>query len=130
VDIIDTFGFNAPAEVVYNTLTDPDRTERWLPAGVRVLERTDDGRIRLAAGSTTVDVEVDTIADDMRLTFRCTAPVQVRGTARVEDTAGAGSRIEVAVTTDSGPDPATVRDVLAQTMRHLARDVSDNFTAG
>jgi uncharacterized protein YndB with AHSA1/START domain len=130
VDIIDTFGFNAPAEVVYNNLIDPDRTDRWLPAGVQVAERTD-AQVRLRSGSRTFDVDVHTTAADMRLTFQCLAPVRVRGTAQVTETPAGGSQVDVAVTTDpSGPDAAAVRAVMNETMRLIARDVDDNFTAG
>jgi uncharacterized protein YndB with AHSA1/START domain len=130
VDIIDTFDFNAPAEVVYNNLIDPDRTDRWLPAGVRVAERTD-GTVRLASGTSAFDVEVETRAADMRLAFHCRTPMPVHGTARVKETPAGGSQIDVVVTTDrSGPDPATVRHFVDETMRRLERDVDDNFTAG
>jgi uncharacterized protein YndB with AHSA1/START domain len=130
VEIIDTFGFNAPAEVVYNTLIDPDRTDRWLPAGTRVAERAD-GRVRLASGTSMLDFEVRTTAADMLLTFECVAPVRLRGTARVTETPAGGSQIEIVVTTDrSGPDPEAVRRVVTDTARRLERDVDDNFTAG
>jgi uncharacterized protein YndB with AHSA1/START domain len=130
VDIIDTFGFNAPAEVVYNNLADPDRLDRWLPAGTRVAERTD-GRVRLTSGDDTYDVEVHTTAADMRLTFRCEAPVRMRGTARVKEAPGGGSQIDIVVTTDrSGPVPAAVRQVVDEAVRLFERDLDDNFTAG
>lgn len=130
MDITDTFGFNAPAEVVYNNLVDPDRTDRWLPAGARVVERTD-GRVRLASGTGTYDVEVHTTAADMRLTFRCEAAVRVRGTAQVKDAPGGGSQVDVVVTTDrSGPAPADVRRLVGQAVRLFERDLDDNFTAG
>jgi hypothetical protein len=130
VEIIDRFGFNAPAEVVYNNLTDPERAHRWLPPGLRIAEWTDE-RVRLAADRRAVDVDVDVrmIAAGMRLTFRCLAPVQVRGSARVKDTPLGGSQVDVVVNTDrSGPDPATVRCLIDQAMRLLERDVSDDFT--
>ena len=44
MDISETFDFTAPPEVVFNSLTDPDRAHRWLPSGVRA-ERPD-GHVR------------------------------------------------------------------------------------
>jgi uncharacterized protein YndB with AHSA1/START domain len=130
VDIINTFGFNAPAEVVYNNLVDPDRTHRWLPAGIRVAGRTD-GRVRLRSGAGTYDVEVHTTAADMLLTFQCEAPARLRGTARVTDAPGGGSQVDIVVTTDrSGPAPADVRRLVDQAVRLFERDLDDNFTAG
>ncbi|WP_203935308.1 SRPBCC family protein [Virgisporangium ochraceum] len=35
MDISETYDFTAPPEVVFDSLTDPDRAHRWLPSGVR-----------------------------------------------------------------------------------------------
>jgi hypothetical protein len=130
MELIDTFSFNAPAEIVYNGLTDPDRAHRWLPAGMQIAER--DGRhVGLRAGDRRIDLEVSMAPDDMLLTVRCTEPVRLEGTAQVKETSVGGSQVDLVVTTDrTGPDPATVRRVVDQTMRHLQRDIDDNFTPG
>jgi carbon monoxide dehydrogenase subunit G len=130
VDTNETFGFNAPAEVVFNSLVDPDRTDRWLPAGVSVVDRSD-GKVRLSAGTGTVDVEVSTSGADMRLTFQVVGPPRLRGSAQVTQAPAGGSQVDVAITADdSGPDRETVRRLVDETMRRLERDVEDNFTAG
>jgi hypothetical protein len=130
VDVIDTFGFNAPAEVVYNNLIDPDRTDRWLPGGMTVAGRSD-GSVRLASGTDTVDVEVSTTGADMRVTFQVVRPLRLHGSAQVKQAPAGGSQIYVAITTDQpGPDRETVRRLLDEAMRLLERDVDDNFTAG
>ncbi|GII24818.1 hypothetical protein Pme01_44150 [Planosporangium mesophilum] len=49
----------------------------------------------------------------------------------MQDGPAGGSNLQVAVgAPDGGPGPERIRAFLAETMRHLQRDVSDNFTAG
>jgi hypothetical protein len=40
-------GFSAPPEVVYNTVSDPDRRSGWLPPGLPPPDRADSDRMRL-----------------------------------------------------------------------------------
>jgi uncharacterized protein YndB with AHSA1/START domain len=130
VEVTDTFDFNAPAESVYNNLTDPDRAARWLPAGGQIA--AEGGRnVQVRAGGRRIDLDVTTVPDDLRMTVRCADPVELEGTARVTETPAGGSRVDVVVTAlDDGLDPATVRDALHRAMRHLRRDVDDSFTPG
>jgi len=130
VEVKDTFGFNAPAEIVYSSLTDPNRADRWLPVGVRIAD-VNGRHVRIQAGDRRIDLDVATELEELRLTARCTDPVQIEGTARVTQTPVGGSQIDVVVTvTDGGPSAATVRDALGRAMRHLRSDVDDNFTPG
>jgi hypothetical protein len=124
------YGFHAPSEVVFNNLTDPDRTHRWLPFGV-YMERCGPDRVRLVAPHGSAECEVDAAAEDMRLTLRSLEPPNVRGTAVVEDVPAGGSRVHVVVSADGVDlDPESVRDVLDESMRHLCSDVDDNFNTG
>ncbi len=129
MDVTDTFSFTAPPEVVFNSLTDPDRAGRWLPSGAR-LERLDPNRVRVTVGTASTEYEISA-ADDMRLSWRQLDAPHVSGTAQVEDGPVGGSRLHVVVATPTdGPDPERVRDLLGEAMRQLQRDVSDNFNAG
>jgi hypothetical protein len=51
------------------------------------------------------------------------------GTARVQDGPAGGSVVHAEVS-GSDPDDEQIHDLLAETMQHLQRDVSDNFNAG
>jgi Polyketide cyclase / dehydrase and lipid transport len=130
VDVTGTFDFTAPAEVVYNTLTDHDRAERWLPSGVRT-QRLAPRLVRVdtAAGST--EYEISTAPENLRLDWRGLNPPYVHGTASVENRPAGGSRVRVIVAApDGGPDPEVLWDLLKQAMEHLRRDVSDNLNPG
>jgi uncharacterized protein YndB with AHSA1/START domain len=129
-EITASFDFNAPPEVVYNSVTDPNRAARWLPAGVR-MSRPGPHRAHVdAAGQSTEYELVDTPAD-LRLSWRSVRPPHLSGEVRVGDAPAGGSRLDVTVTTaDDGPSPAAVRRILGKISDRLHRDVSDNFTAG
>jgi uncharacterized protein YndB with AHSA1/START domain len=130
MDVTDTFDFNAPAEIVYSTLTDPDRAGRWFPAGTQITD-DDAGHLRIRNGDRRIDLVVSPVPDELRLTVRCTEPMAFDGTARVTETPAGGSRIDVVVTAANGQeDPAALRDSLRHAMRHLQRDIDDNFTPG
>lgn len=130
MEISGRYGFHAPSEVVFNNLTDPDRVHRWLPIGVN-MERCGPDRVRVVGPLGAAECEVDTEADDMRLTLRSLEPPRVRGTAYVEDDPAGGSRVHVVVSADGVDlDPQSVRDLLDETMSQLCSDVDDNFNTG
>jgi len=127
--ISDRFTFDAPAEVVFGVLTDPDRITRWLPRGMRA-ESVRDGSVRVAIGSTTHEYAVEVVPGEMLLRWRASDGDGPRGSARVED-APAGGSVVLADVELPGPDgESRSRELLAETMWHLERDVSDNFNAG
>jgi hypothetical protein len=56
---------------------------------------------------------------------------EVSGSARVDDAPAGGSVVHAEVSLPDGlGDDSRVRALLAETMDHLRRDVSDNFNAG
>lgn len=124
--IAESFGFTGPAEVVFGVLTDPDRVTRWLPVGMTA-ESVDGGKVLVRAGERTTAYEVEIVGAELRLTWRSTEDDRLHGTARVRDGAAGGSVLHAEV---SAPDESRARTLLAETMAHLQRDVSDNFTAG
>lgn len=130
MQISDTFGFTAPPEVVFNSLTDPDRADRWLPFGVRA-ERLDDHRVRLVAADARAVFDIDTDVDNLGLSWRSPDDQRLHARVRVEDGPAGGSQLHVLISMPAGTaDEDQARSVLAETMRHLQRDVSDNFNAG
>lgn len=129
MEISDTFAFTAPPEVVFNSLLDRERTDRWLPQGVRV-EWLEDRKVRVN-GSAGATVAVDVDLENLLLTWQSQDGRGLRGRVRAEDGPAGGSRLHVTVTAPQhGVDPAHVRSLLAETTRHLQRDVDDNFNAG
>ncbi|MGK5682167.1 SRPBCC family protein [Actinoplanes sp. URMC 104] len=128
--ISDRSEFNAPAEVVFGVLTDPDRITRWLPRGMRT-ESVKDQRVRVEAGSRLHEFTVDTDAEELRVRWRSLDVSGLQAVARVQDAPAGGSVLEAEVEAPDGlVDESRLRDLLAETMTHLGRDVSDNFNAG
>jgi uncharacterized protein YndB with AHSA1/START domain len=123
-----SFEFTAPAEVVFGVLTDPDRTSRWLPSGMTA-ESTDAGRVRVRSADHVYEYEVELVPDDLRLSWTALDDSGLAGAARVADGPAGGSVVHAEVS-GREPDDEQIRDLLAETMRHLQRDVSDNFNAG
>jgi uncharacterized protein YndB with AHSA1/START domain len=130
VVISDSYEFTAPAEVVFGVLTDPDRTSRWLPRGVNA-ESADGDRVRLRVGSQIREYGVEVTADRLQVRWHALDADDVRGSARVDDAPAGGSVVHAEVSLPDGlGDDRRVRALLAETMAHLQRDVSDNFNAG
>jgi hypothetical protein len=128
--ISDRYSFDAPAEVVFGVLTDPERVTRWLPLGMRA-QRVEADRVRVEVGARSYDCEIDVVPERMHIGWRSLDVAGLHGGARVEDAPAGGSFVLAEVTApDSALEEGRLRDVLAETMRHLRRDVSDNFTAG
>lgn len=129
-----SYGFSAPAEVVFNTLTDLKRATRWLPPGA-TLRRRDDGTV--AVGWTRSGQRRQA---EYRLTMT-PADLSVRwcpadggagwtGRAAVRDAPAGGSVLDVELGLP-GPDPAwtPVADrVVADALRRLDDEVAENLT--
>jgi uncharacterized protein YndB with AHSA1/START domain len=125
-----SYPFTAPAEVVFGVLTDPDRTSRWLPRGMNA-ESAGSGRVRVRAAGRVHEYGVRTDADELRVQWHALDESGLRATARVEDASAGGSVVHAEVAVPGrAPDDEQVQSLLAETMRHLQRDVSDNFNAG
>jgi uncharacterized protein YndB with AHSA1/START domain len=130
MDFATTVEVAAPPEIVYNTLTDPHRVDRWLPAGVR-LQRLDADRIRVETRGSAAEFETSMDTANLRVSWRSTGPADLSGDVHVMDQPAGGSTVHVAVTTsEEGPSPEVIRRLVDEAIRHLRRDVSDNFTAG
>jgi uncharacterized protein YndB with AHSA1/START domain len=128
--ISDRYEFDAPAEVVFGVLTDPHRVTRWLPLGMRA-EQINGDRVRVEVGARSYDCAVEVVPERMRLGWRSLDVSGLHGGAQVQDAPAGGSVVLADVHAPGAvADEARLRDVLAETMRHLRRDVSDNFNAG
>jgi hypothetical protein len=96
-----------------------------------VAEEASTERVRIRAADGVSEYQVCLQPADMRLTWRSVDSPDLHGSARVQDGPTGGSNLQVAVSApDSGPDTERIRAFLAETMRHLECDVSDNFNAG
>ena len=122
-----SYGFNAPAEVVFGVLTDPDRAARWLP-GSGVVDAASHDRVRINGGPPR-DFGVEVAPDDLRVRWRSLDSGGVHGDARVEDAPAGGSVLHAEVTVPDG-DERTVTALLDEAMGGLRSEVSDNFNAG
>jgi uncharacterized protein YndB with AHSA1/START domain len=128
--VSESYGFNAPAEVVFGVLTDPNRVTRWLPTGMRA-ESVEAGRVQVTVGSQLHEYAVDVFAGELELQWRSLDASGLHGSARVEDAPAGGSVVHTEVDCPGAiVDDQRLGELLAETMRHLQRDVSDNFTAG
>ena len=127
--IEETFDFTAPAEVVFGVLTDPDRTLRWLPPGVAA-ELAGRERLRVKTDAGVREFALEMVDERMELRWRPLDGSEPGGVLRVVDAPAGGSVIHAQVEVLAGPAEQPYRDVLAEAMRHLQSDVSDNFNAG
>ncbi|MDR7276454.1 SRPBCC family protein [Catenuloplanes atrovinosus] len=122
-----TFGFNAPAEVVFGVLTDPDRATRWLPVGVTA-EPAPGGRLLVRGGGHRAEYDVDIDPDRLEVRWRPATGTGPHGSARVGDAPAGGSEVSAEVRAPLDED--RLRRLLGETVTHLRRDVEDNFNAG
>lgn len=113
--VSDRYDFNAPAEVVFGVLTDPDRVTRYLPEELRDAH----------------EYSVNVAADELEVRWRSLTDDDLHGTARVEDAPAGGSVVHADVAAPpSIADEPHLREMLDETIHQLRRDVSDNFNAG
>jgi uncharacterized protein YndB with AHSA1/START domain len=125
-----SYPFTAPAEVVFGVLTDPDRVSRWLPLGMNT-ESAGPEQVRVRVGSQVQEYRVQVVPERLQVRWRSQTIAGLSGTARVQDGPAGGSVVHAEVVLpDRTADDQRARSLLAETMRHLQRDVSDNFNAG
>ena len=88
--INEAYDFEAPPEVVFSTLTDPERADRWAPPGVRVawLDRE---RVRVSFGNSGMAYEVRRSGEATALEWRRSGRPDMHGTVTVEDGPAGGS---------------------------------------
>nr|MDT0658451.1 hypothetical protein [Micromonospora sp. DSM 115978] len=115
---------SAPPEVVYNTATDPDRVEAWLPAALR------------RAGASAPDLD----PSGLRASWTADGPGSwsVRLAVRPLGAGGATARLEL-VTPDPVADPdddadaddaRRLAEIVDRSLADLADEVAENLTAG
>ena len=131
--LVDTFGFNAPAEILFDTITDPQRVPSWLPTGTR-LTRIDGECVTLTIGGTTSEYTSEyrygVDAKRMRVVWQ-RAGSDLCGVAAVQDGPIGGSRLRIsAITADSPDAPRRFHELVDSLVRRLERAVDDVFTAG
>ncbi len=97
MDFSQTYSLSAPPEVVFNSLTDPDRAARWLPAGATV-ETRDGERVVVRAGERRLELQVSIDMQRMRMTGHLASRSEVHGEVQVTQApAGGCSLIETTV---------------------------------
>lgn len=130
MEIRNTFGLTAPAEVVFDVMTNPDRSMRWLPFDATA-EQVGAGEWRLVAGDGSEQYHVSTSTSDLTVEWRAVDAPETSGSARVRDGASGGSEVDIVVRVpELRVDPARMTAVTAELVRRLQLDVSDNFNAG
>jgi hypothetical protein len=114
-----TRGISAPPEVVFNTVTDPDRLAGWVPQQLRA--KADEH-------------EVSVVAERLRVEWRPAGSDGWTGALQVRDGSAGGAQVEVTVEPTGSPaDPPDGDDVPSQldgALTELDREVVDNLTAG
>ncbi len=121
-----TYSLSAPPEVVFNSLTDPDRTARWLPAGVS-LEMRDAERMVVQVGGHRLELQIHTDMQRMRMTGQLAGRSEVRGGVQVTQAPAGGCNLAVEW---DGLDHSRAHRLVDDAVEQLRRDVSDNFNAG
>jgi uncharacterized protein YndB with AHSA1/START domain len=134
--------FSAPAEVVFNVVTDPDRMPRWLPEQLRVAD-TGQRCLRVAwtdppgrdgPPADAPEYRLVVLPDRLRVEWRPSGPDGWSGYLQVHEAAAGGATAEVCVepTGQAGESRASDRvpGILSTSMTNLGTEVADNLTAG
>ena len=130
VRISGSYDFTAPAEVVFGVLTDPDRTTRWLPRGMTA-ESAGAEQARIRVGTQVHAYGIKVVTDHRELQWHAEDIPGLHGSAQVDDGPAGGSVVRAEIVVPAAvADESRARDLLDETMRHLQRDVSNNFNAG
>lgn len=121
-----TYDFPAPPEVVFNSLTDPDRVARWLPPGVS-LEIRDADRMVIRAGGRRYELKTAADMSAMRLGVHMTDNPDVRGDLAATQAPAGGSQLRVQI---DGLDPRLIGARVDEAVAQLHRQVTENFSDG
>ena len=120
------YSFSAPPEVVFNTLTDPDRAASWLPSGMS-LQRQDGDRLVLRADDRAWQLRLSTDDEHMHIDGRAVDSSGLEGSLHVSQGPAGGSTMRVEVGT---ADATRLEALVDDAIERLSRDVGDNFNAG
>ncbi len=127
--INEAYDFEAPPEVVFSTLTDPERADRWAPPGVRVawLDRE---RVRVSFGNSGMAYEVRRSGEATALEWRRSGRADMHGTVTVEDGPAGGSVLRLDATVPDGADVERIRELVSGAIDQLRGDVADDVSPG
>jgi hypothetical protein len=131
MEVTDVRGVGAPAEVVYNTLTDLHRAGRWLPRGVSA-EPVSADRLRVQVGGFVQVAQLDRHPAELAVNWWLLDHPAWSGVARVREAPAGASTVEVRLLAPDihGVHAERARSAVAEALSQFERDVADNFTAG
>lgn len=117
MNISESFGFDVPPEMLFDSLTDPVAAERLLPAGT-IVERLDEQRLRVVVGTAEYEIRHD--EKPLRVRWRPIAAAIPHGVARLQRGPVGGTLIRVTVTAaDDVESPRRVYAFLDRLIRGL-----------
>jgi uncharacterized protein YndB with AHSA1/START domain len=123
---------DAPAEVVFNVVTDPDRLARWLPSQLTVADTgTERLRVSWDGAADAREYRLVVLPERLRVEWRPSGPDGWPGFLQVHDNPAGGATAEACVEPAGqvgGVDRAP--EVLDAAMTNLRREVKDSLTAG
>lgn len=119
MNISESFGFNVPPELLFESITDPDAAVRLLPDGARV-ERIDEQRLLAVVGTTEYEIRHD--GKPFHLRWRAIAVAYPHGRIRLLRGPAGGTLVRVTVTAaDDVESPRRVYAFLDRLNRALER---------
>ena len=87
--------------------------------------------VRVRADGQTYEYDVSTKPDELRVEWRSPDSGGVQGAAWVRDAPAGGCAVHAEVTIPGArAERQRAQELVAEAMRHLQRDVGDNFNAG
>jgi uncharacterized protein YndB with AHSA1/START domain len=130
MEITRSYALDAPAEVVFSTLTDPARTARWMPPDVVVSWPARD-RLEIRTGTGVWACEVTQDPERLGIGWLEVDGSGPRGRARVVEQPAGGSTVEVDLSFGADRPPAEpLLGRLDDVLDRLKREVAENFTPG
>ncbi|GAA1763399.1 SRPBCC family protein [Luedemannella helvata] len=127
--ISEAFDFEAPPEVVFSTLTDPERADRWAPPGVRVAW-LDRDRVRVSFGNSGTVYQTRRPDGAMVVEWRRSGQPDLHGTVTVEDGPAGGSVLRLDATVPDGANAGRIRELVSGAVDQLRGDVADEVSPG
>lgn len=123
---------DAPPEIVFNVVTDPDRLARWLPTQLRVADTGREClRVSWDGAADEREYRLVVLPERRRVEWRPSGPHGWAGFLQVHDNPAGGATAEACVEPAGragGADQAP--GALETAMTNLRREVADSLTAG